>query len=229
MTYPLRNAVAYACFACAALGVFASSAKAQFEITFGIDDFTTTPIFNSLNTFDFSIGIDEPLVAGGVYSDPDLSIIDYDIFGVLTEDTPSGFPAFNLERTIIGDEFYTQGSSLNFEISSSADLSDGLQASELVADGNGRIFEFNGREVGTGRYHPALFELFADGTGRIQNSNNTGGVNPGNGLVVDVDFGEEYIVDLEFTPSSLLLAVPEPSSVVLLAGLGLVGLVRRRR
>ena len=79
--------------------------------------------------------------------------------------------------------------------------SDGLQVSELV--GTGIVFEFNGREVGTGRYHPALVQLNADGTGSIRNSNNTGGINPGSGLVVDVDFGEEYITELTFDPSTL--------------------------
>jgi len=212
---------------------FAAPAKAQFTIEFDNNDFTMTPQFNRLRDFDFSIGIDEQLVAGGVYTNPVLGVIDYSVFGILdTDPTPSGFPAFDLQRTIVGNEFYTQGSSLNFEVSSTADLTDGLQASELVADGSGKIFEFNGREVNTGRYHPALVELFADGTGRIQNSNNTGGVNPGNGEVVDVDFGEEYIVDLTFDTSLQLadaVAVPEPSSVCLILVAGMAGLVRRRR
>ena len=221
----LLAAIALSCmFTC-----FASPSNADFTIEFDNTDFTMTPQFNRLRDFAFSIDIAEDLVAGGVYSNPDLNVIVYRVFGILdTEPTPSGFPAFNLQRTIIGDEFYTQGSSLNFEISTGADLSDGLQASELVADGIGKVFEFNGREVGTGRYHPALLELFSDGTGRIQNSNNMGGINPGNNMEVDVTFGEEYIVDLD-NSTSLLLAVPEPSSVCLISFLGLAGLVRRRR
>ena len=43
------------------------------------------------------------------------------------------------------------------------------------------------------RYHPSLVELFEDGSGCIQNSNNMGPIgvpNPDSGLDVDVDFGE---------------------------------------
>lgn len=211
------------------LGVLATPASAEFTIEFDETNFTMTPQFNRLRDFAFSIDIDEDLVAGGVYNNPNLNVIEYSIFGILDSDTPSGFPAFNLQRTIIRDEFYVQGSSLSFEVSAAADLSDGLQASELVADGMGKIFEFNGREVGTGRYHPALLELFADGTGQIQNSNNTGGTNPGNGLTVDVDFGDEYIVDLDFDLNLNLTAVPEPTSAVFLGLAAMVGFMPRRR
>ena len=40
-----------------------------------------------------------------------------------------------------------------FEVDITANLSDGIQVSELVE--TGIMFEFNGREVGTGQYHPA--------------------------------------------------------------------------
>ena len=73
---------------------------------------------------------------------------------------------------------------------STADLSDGLQLSELVDLGGGLIFDFDGREVDTARFHPAQVELFSDNTGRIQNSNNTGGFNTFANTVVDVDFGQ---------------------------------------
>ena len=79
------------------------------------------------------------------------------------------------------------------------------------------VFEFNGREVGTGRYHPALVQLNADGTGRIQNSNNFGGINPGSGELVDVDFGEEYITDLTFSPATLTL-IPPLSELIMMDG-----------
>ena len=227
----LRNSMTYLCLACACIASAASTANAQFTFDFGISDFTLTPQFNDLSTFNFSIGIDEPLVAGGVYSNPNLSVIEYNIFGVLGDPTPSGFQAFNLPRTIVGNEFYTQGSSLNFSVLSSADLSDGLQFSELADDGTGLIFEFNGREVGTGRYHPALLEFFSDGTGQIQNSNNFGGDNPFDDTdeEIDIDFGEEYIVDLAFSPSLTVATVPEPSSTILLAVIGFAGVMFRRR
>ena len=227
----LRMVATNVCLICTCIVGVASTANAQFTLEFGIGDFSNNPQFNTLSTFNFSIGVDEPLVAGGVYSDPVLSVVDYDVAGVLSAPTPSGFPAFNLQRTIIGNEFYTQGSSLSFSVLGSADLSDGLQVSELADDGNGSIFTFNAREVGTGRYHPALFELFADNTGRIQNSNNTGGINASNGLVVDVTFGEEYVVDLGFSPALTLgtATVPEPSSLTLLAAIGMVVGTRRRR
>ncbi|MDA8563770.1 hypothetical protein N9L06_04885 [Mariniblastus sp.] len=204
----LQKAVKSVCLAFACVVGVASTASAQFTLEFGIDDFTLDPQFNTLSTFNFSIGVDELLVAGGIYNNSALSVIEYNIFGVLDDPTPSGFPSFDLQRTIIGDEFYTQGSSLSFTVLASADLSDGLQVSELAVGGNGSILTFNGREVDTGRYHPALFELFSDNTGSIQNSNNNGGVNPGSGMVVDVDFGDEYIVDLGFSPVLTLATSP---------------------
>jgi len=185
-----------------------SPAHGQFTIEFGINDFTNAPQYNVLSTYSFSIGIDEPLVAGGVYNNPALTVVDYDILGVLNQPTPSNFPGFNLQRTIVGNEFYTQGSSMSFTVSDDADLSDGLQWSELEADANGRIFQFNGREVGTGRYHPAFLELFSDNTGILQNNNNMGGVNPGNNMIVDVDFGEEYIINLGFSANFAIAPAP---------------------
>jgi hypothetical protein len=75
-------------------------------------------------------------------------------------------------------------------------LSDGVQVSELVGDGV--VLTFNAREIDNGRFHPALFELSADGTGRIQNSDNIHTLDPLN----EVDFGEEYITDLMFDPGN---------------------------
>jgi hypothetical protein len=98
--------------------------------------------------------------------------------------------------------------------------------SELV--GESGVFVFNGREVGTGRYHPALFELNSDGTGLLRNSNNMGGINPFSGKEVDVQIGEEYVTALTFDPGSVTLAVPEPSTGLML-GLGLAALGARRR
>jgi len=175
-------------------------------LTFQASDFGVTPAFSNVVTFEFFIRLTLPVTAGTSYSNPDLDGVDYHVFGTLDE-TPSGFPSFNLIRAIGGVEFYNQGSSLTFEIDAAAAPDDGLQVSELV--GTAVVFEFNGREVDTGRYHPALVQLNADGTGRILNSNNFGGINPSSGLMVDVDFGEEYITNLTFSPATLTIIPPD--------------------
>lgn len=201
-----------------------------FVISFEASDFGLNPTFSNVQTFEFTIDIAGPLTAGTVYNDPALTGVDYRVFGALGA-TPSGFPAFNLVRSIGGGEFYSQGSSLSFEVSAAADLTDGLQVSELV--GTDPVFVFNGLELGTGRYHPALFQLNADGTGSIRNSDNMGGINPGSGLVVDVEAGEEYITELTFNANNLTLAeaiaVPEPSAGLPLMMLGAAGLWAFRR
>lgn len=201
------------------LAVSASSFTLEFEAA----DFGVTPTFSNVRSFGFSIEIDGPLVAG-VYANPLLIGVDYRVAGTL-DTTPSGFPAFNLVRSIGGAEFYDQGSSLSFTIADTANLDDGLQVSELVGEDD--VFVFNGRELGTGRYHPALFQLNSDGSGLIRNSNNMGGINPASMERVDVEIGEEYVTELSFDPNSLTLAVPEPSTGLLL-GLGLALLGVRR-
>ena len=183
-------------------------------LTFQASDFGLNPTFSGVTTFAFSIDLAVAVSAGSSYSNPGLTGVEYNVSGTL-DDTPSGFPAFNLVRAIPGPEFYSQGSSMTFEVGIAADLSDGIQVSELV--GTGIVFEFNGREVGTGRYHPAIVQLNADGTGSIRNSNNTGGINPSSGLEVDVDFGEEFITELTFTPSTLTL-FPPPLDLILMDG-----------
>jgi len=212
-----------------------SKANAQFSIEFDQSDFSgITEVFSGVENFNFSLDVVDPLVAGTVYNNPTLNGAIYQVFGDLDQaNVPSGFPQFNLQRTIGGQEYFDQGSSLNFEVAAGANLADGLQASELVDDGSGLIFEINAREVDTGRFHPPLFQLFADGTGRIQNSNNLGGINPVNGIEVDVDFGDEFVTEFTFAASSLTLAtatsaVPEPSSIALLMIAGVAGLARRR-
>lgn len=163
-------------------------------------DYQVTPVFSDVGFFDIDIEIDAPL-APGSYVDPAIISVVYQVTGVLTPGTPSGFPAFDLQRNMDGAEFYAQGSSLSFEIAQSAVLDDGVQAAELV--GNGVVLTFNAREIDTGRFHPALLQLNADGSGRIQNSDNVPTLNP----PVEVDFGEEYITDLAFDPGNTTLVV----------------------
>lgn len=171
----------------------------SFQVSFASPSFQATPVFSDVTTFSFRILVDEPLVAGMAYDNPAITTVDYDVSGTLEAGTPSGFPSFALQRSITGTEFYAQGSSLSFTVSPNAVLTDGLQVAELA--GAGIVFTFNGREVDTGRFHPALLELDANGTGRIQNSNNVPSLNPLN----EVDFGEEYITDLTFDPGNLTI------------------------
>lgn len=170
------------CFLCLNL------APAQaFVMSFEASDFGLNPTFSNVQTLEFTIDIADPLTAGTAYTNPVLNSVDYRVFGSL-DVTQSGFPAFNLVRSIGAAEFYSQGSSMSFEVSAAGDQTDGLQVSELV--GVDPVFLFNGLELGTGRHHPALFQLNADGTGSIRNSDGMGGINPGSGEVVNVSAGD---------------------------------------
>ncbi len=195
------------CLACASLPASGWADTFAFEAS----DFALNPTFSDVQTFRFSIDLAVPVTPGAAYSDPALSGVDYQVSGDL-DDTPSGFAAFALVRSIEGAEFYAQGSSMTFEIDAGADLSDGLQVSELT--GTGVVFVFDAREVDTGRYHPPLFQLNADGTGSIRNSNNQGGINPASMEEVNVDYGEEYITELTFDPAALTLVAPKPEVIL---------------
>ena len=192
-------------FALVSILGFSSSANAV-TISFNQDDFTETNVFSNILEYNFSIELENTIRPGGVYENPALVGVEYLVRGRLADGTPSGFPGFRLERTISGTDFYAQGSSLSFSISNSADLTDGLQLSELVGDNP--VFVFNGREVGTGRYHPSLVQLNANGTGLLRNSNNFGGINPASNEEVDVKIGDEYITELRFDPNNLTLTEP---------------------
>ncbi|MEM6689237.1 MAG: hypothetical protein AAF664_07425 [Planctomycetota bacterium] len=190
------------------------------------DDFGITNTFNNIIIFEIDIELADSIVPGGTYVNPAIDQIDYRIFGQLPNATPSDFDAFNLLRGYSGADFYAQSpeSGLSFSVRADAVLTDGLQLSELVGTGSDPILTFNARELNQnpGRYHPPDLVLRADGTGRLQNANNMSTFpNPplpfGSGLIVDVDFGEEYIADLTFTPSAVTIAVPEPGSFGLLA------------
>lgn len=195
-------------------------------------DYQITNTFSSVSTFNIRIEINAPL-AVGTYVNPDIVEVVYQVTGALEPGTPSGFAAFDLQRSITGTEFYAQGSSLSFEISPGAVLSDGVQVAELA--GNDVVLTFNGREIDNGRFHPALLELRADGTGRIQNSNNI----PSIALMNDVEFGEEYITDLMFDPGNTTVitgsvpsgggAVGIPEAATIFTLLLITVAIRRRR
>ena len=212
-------------------------------VSFTSSDFGKSPVFSNVATFAFDIEIADSLHAG-LYSDPALADIQYSVSGSLAG-TPSGFPSFGFQLNhrfpssppITGTEFYAlnpsaiPGQTLRFEVSASADFSDGIQINELVDLGGGVVFRFNGREEGTGRYHPAFLELYSNGTGRIQNADNRGGDNPQDGSPdeIDVAFGEEYITDLTFDPATFTIAVPEPGVPALLFCGSVIAALRRRR
>lgn len=223
------------------LTALGGAASAQtMTLTLSNDALIPTAVFNEVVEFSIEIDINEP-IGTGLFDNPDINEVRYTVDGTLTTPTPSGFDAFFLQRDMTGEDFYAQGSSLSFEVQASADLSDGVQMDELV--GAGLVFTFNAREVGNGRFHPALLELNADGTGRIQNSNNVITESP----LETVDFGEEYITDINYDPGSttLLTAVVPTQPILppnattgfgsggpagsLLIVLGIAGLLRLRR
>lgn len=184
------------------LWLFHHSAAAEpIRLSISNVDYQVTNVYGDVDLFTFTIDLDIPLTAG-LYVDPTILEVRYRVFGSLEQGTPSGFPQFDLQRAISGAEFYQQGSSMMFEIAAGADFSDGIQASELVD--NGTILTLNAREIGNGRFHPPILELYSNGTGRIQNSNNIHTVDP----ILEVNYGDEYITDVEFaTESTTLLAI----------------------
>jgi len=182
------------------LSVYTQAGAQTMTFSTSSDDYQLTTVFSDVGFFTISVEIDAALAAG-VYVDPPISNVMYQVTGSLANGTPSGFPAFDLQRNITGAEFYAQGSSLSFEIAPFAVLDDGVQAAELV--GNGVVLTFNAREVDNGRFHPALLKLNANGTGRIQNSDNIPSLSP----LLEVDFGAEYITDLVYDPGNTTLIV----------------------
>jgi hypothetical protein len=239
------------------VGLVASCAAVPataFTLVFSNSDFTSlTPVFSNVTTFNFDIEVSGPL-ASGSFADPVIDRIEYNVSGGLDE-TPSGFSGFSFQlshliapppappTSIPGDLFYSlndsaiPGTTLLFDVAGSADLSDGLQVSELnilspdpaAGIGSDVVFHFNGREEGTGRYHPLFLQLFADGTGIVQNADNQGGINPITMEEVNVNFGEEYITNLNFDPANFTIGIPESSTPALLIGGAFIGFCRRRR
>lgn len=217
--------------------------------------FDNTQVVNSstatgdVREFSFVIEIRAMLRSGVQYTNPEIATIDYTVAGQLDSGNPSQFPAFRLNRPehsgsaseLTGTDFYATGGTVQFEIASTADLSNGLQVDELAllndqgfpapVDQGDAVFILDAREVGTGRYHPPVLILRADGTGQILNSNNTGD-NPqdvhGSQLIegpsIGLDYGLEYITTFAFNPATLSL-IPDPigAEIPLPAGLVLLG------
>lgn len=224
-----------------------------FTIAFDAGDFgagLVSPVFSDVRDFELEIDFAPALEPGRRYTNQEILLVEYRVEGFLSLNppTPSGFPAFRLDRRPGGEgpisraDWLSQGSAVGFGVTATANLADGLQLSELVDLGGGLIFSLDAREferLDRARYHPPQLLLYADGRGRLQNSNNssgsTGTLNPATRETVDVDFGEEYITDLSFDPSAITLVapgalgpvVPEPGTALLL-GLGLAALSLRR-
>jgi hypothetical protein len=199
----MRNAI----FGLIAMLASASLVHARQRMIFATssDDYVVTNVFSEVSSFDLEVVIAVDYVAG-VYVDPPIDSISYRVTGTMLEPgTPSGFTAFDLIRELDGLEFYAQGGSLRFEILPGMDLSDGVQVDELAGDGV--VLTFDAREIGTPRFHPPIFELRADGSGRIQNSNN---MPIRDGEQIAVAYGAEYITDLLFDPGNTTILFQEP-------------------
>ena len=188
--------------------------RADVTLTLSSDDFAIASVFNNVANFNFSIVLAGTIEPGVTYNNPLLRSVNYQVQGVLTLPTPSGFSGFTLVRDIDGADFYnlSPDAALSFTVSPTANLSDGLQLAELV--GTNDVFYFNAREFNQapGRYHPPILRLNSDGTGSLANADNQSDVpNPpppqGSGMLVDVEVGEEYSVILA---TDLPIDISEP-------------------
>ena len=201
-----------------------STARADVTLTVSSDDFAIASVYNNVANFNFEITLAGTIAPGVTYDNPPLVNVTYTVEGVLNDPTPSGFPAFVLQRDIDGAEFYSLSAdaALRFSISPAANLSDGLQLAELL--GTVDIFYFNAREFNQtpGRYHPPILRINSDATGSLANADNQSDVpNPppdGSGMLVDVEIGEEYSVILATDlPVDLSEPIIPPKQVPLVA------------
>ena len=198
----------------------AQTLYADTVISISSADFTTTSVYNNVASFNFEIILAGTLAPGLSYTNPPLRNVSYTVVGVLPSPTPSGFSGFNLVRNNIdGAEFYNLSpeSGISFSISSTADLSDGLQLNELSGSTDALILNAREFNQNPGRYHPPILRLNADGSGSVANANNQSTFpNPpppmGSGMLVNVAVGDEYDVNLTASPA-IALTGPIASSV----------------
>jgi MYXO-CTERM domain-containing protein len=146
--------------------------------------------------------------------------------------TQSGVSNFALNRTPTGDGIITpakpvfQRSSIEVEGDAGADLFDGLQLKELVADETGLILEVNVREferLDRARYHPPVLQAYANNS-----SGSTSTTNPGTVKLVEVDVGEKPTTGLDFEINGTPVVTNESRTGMLLA-VGLALFAHRRR
>lgn len=217
-----------------------------FTISLSSDVFeTANTIYSDVRSFSIDIEMEGDLEAGRVYDNGSVISVAYIVNGNLAAGTPSGFPAFALNRTsagegaISGTEWISQGSSILFEVAATANLLDGLQVSDLVVGPSDSVLKIDAREFerpDVSRYHPPFFILRANGTLLLKNSNNSSGdsgtINPQTGESVDLDYADEYMTSFRSSskaePITIAPPVPEPGAALLL-GLGLAGLASVRR
>ena len=196
-------------FSCAlVLGCFSASHAHAVVINFNNSDFALTTTLGNVTSFEILIDLAGFLTPGTSYSNPALNRVAYLVEGAPDANSPSGFPMFRLQQDLSGSELYDLGGSLNFTVLSGADLSDGLQVSDLTSSG----FVFDALQTDSGRFHPPLVTLLTDGSGIICDSL--------------FDCGEEYITELSFEPESLTLSpspVPIPPALYLFSA-GAIGL-----
>ncbi len=176
-----------------------------------------------------------PALAGATQDNASLQQVEYGVSGGLSKNPPtqSGVTNFALNRTPTGDGIIPpaksvfQGSSIAFEDDAGADLFDGLQLNEWVADETGLILEVNAQEferLDRARYHPPLLQLYANNS-----SGSTSTTNPGTVKLVEVDVGEKPTTGLVFEISGTPVVTTESGTGMLLAvGLALFAYRRRR-
>ena len=190
-----------------------------------------------------NVGIAGPALAGATQDNASLQQVEYELGGGLSTNPPaqSGVSNFALNRTPPGEgiippaKLVFQGSSIAFGNDVGADLFDGFQLNELVADETGLILEVNVQvfeRLDRARYHPPRSQPSANETALLQTSINSSGStstpNPGTVKLVEVDAGEETTTGLDFEINGTPVVTNESRAGMLLA-VGLALFAHRRR